>query len=169
MGRIQRLFDQPLVMYLVIGTFSVFTAYLFWMIGGNFAKVVSDKPLVGVGFELGGALAGFVSVLVVSLLVFKELHKLEPPLRGIRVFLIPRDQFPAQENYSCKVRIYDREAGEERTLEPIPHREAGFLTIDLLDLRKSETFSIELRNSQEKSWESEFYNVAAPRAEMQPK
>jgi hypothetical protein len=168
MGRIQRLLDQPLIMYLVIGTFSVVAAYLFWMIGGNFGKVVSDNHAIGVSFELGGAIAGFVSVFLVSLGTFKELHKLQPPLRRIKVFLTPRDQFPAQESYSCKVWIYDAEVGDERTLQLTPRREAGYLTIDLRDLRNTETFRIELCNSQNKSWQSEYYHVAAPRAEMQP-
>ena len=41
MPKSQTLLDHPLVMYLVIGTFSLVAAYLFWMIGGNFAKVIA--------------------------------------------------------------------------------------------------------------------------------
>lgn len=167
MGRLLRALDHPLILYLVIGTFSVASAYLFWMIGGNFAEVVSDKQAVGVSFKLGGAIAGFVSVFLVSLWAFKKLHELQPPLRRIKVFLIPCDQFSASESYSCKVWIYDGEIREERTEELVPRREAGYLTVDLRDLRNTETFRIELRNSQSKTWVSEYYHVAAPRAEMQ--
>jgi len=62
MGRADRLLDEPIVRYLIIGTFSVLASYPFWRIGGNFAKVVSKNAAVGVSFELGGAIAGFVSV-----------------------------------------------------------------------------------------------------------
>jgi len=170
MGRFQRIFDHPITMYLVIGAFSVVAAYLFWMIGGNFGKVVSQEPALGVSFELGGAIAGFVSVFLVSLWAFKQLHQLPPvpsPLRKIKVFLIPRDQFPSHDTYSCKVWVYDDEIGEDRTIAVTPRRENGYLTVDLRDLRDNERFRIELRNSANKVWQSEYCPVAAPRAEMQ--
>ncbi|MEW6212957.1 MAG: hypothetical protein AB1631_31830 [Acidobacteriota bacterium] len=163
-----RLLDHPITRYLIIGTFSVLAAYLFWMIGGNFAKVVSQEPVVGVSFELGGAIAGFVSVFLVSLWAFKQLNQLQPtslPLRRLKVFLIPRDQFP-EAMYSCKVWIYDDDIGEERMIEVVPRREAGHLTIDLRDLRDNERFRIELRNSTNQAWQSEYYPVSAPRTEM---
>lgn len=167
MDRMRRLLDHPLIMYLVIGIFSVGAAYLFWIIGGNAAKVLSNNAIAGVSFELGGAVAGFVSVFLVSLWAFKELHKLHPATRRIKVFLIPRDQFPASENYTCKVWIYDSENGNERAVELTPRREAGHLTVDLRDLQNAETFRIELCNSQNKKWQSEYHHVDAPRAEMQ--
>ena len=169
MGPYLRLLDHPITRYLVIGVFSVLAAYLFWRIGGNFAKVVSQEPAVGVSFELGGAIAGFVSVFLVSLWAFKQLHQLKPatlPFRKLKVFLIPRDQFPSDTTYSCKVTIYDDDVGEERTIEVTPRGEAGYLTIDLHDLRDNERFQIELRNSANKAWRSEYCPVSAPRAEM---
>lgn len=170
MSRYQRFLDHPITMYLVIGVFSVIAAYLFWMIGGNFAKVVSEDAAVGVSFELGGAIAGFVSVFLISLLAFKQLHQLQPPVPPwgrIKVFLIPRDQFSAHDSYACKVWIYDDEIGEERSIDVTPRRENGYLTIDLRDLRDNERFRLELRNSSNQAWQSEYYHVAAPRAEMQ--
>jgi hypothetical protein len=166
MGDLHRLLDHPVIRLLVIGTFSVGSSYLFWMIGGNFAKVVSNDPAVGMSFELGGAIAGFASVFLMLLWAFKELHKLQP-LRSIKVHLIPRDRFSAREEYSCKVRIYDRELGNEQTFDLIPRREAGYLTIDLRDLRNTAMFRIELRNSQN-IWQSEYYGVAVSSAEMEP-
>jgi hypothetical protein len=134
------------------------------------AKVVSKEPVVGVSFELGGAIGGFVSVFLVSLWAFKQLHELKPtesPLRKIKVFLIPRDQFPSDTIYSSKVWIYDEDIGEERTIDDItPRRENGYLTIDLRDLRDSERFRIELRNSTNQVWQSEYCPVSAPRTEM---
>ncbi len=154
---------------MAIGTFSVVAAYILWKIGGNAAKVMSDNPAVGITFELGGAIAGFASVFYILRWAFKEFHELQPPLRSIKVFLIPRKHFAAQDTYSCKVWIYDDEVGEERTQELTPRREAGFLTILLRNMRQTETFRIELFNSQNKSWQSEYCHVAASRAEMQPK
>ena len=170
MAKSQKLLDQPLVMYLVIGTFSCAAAYLFWMIGGNFAKVVSPETFLGVSFELGGAIAGFVSVFLVSLWAFKQLHKLsrtESPLRKIKVFLIPRDQFPSNDTYSCEVSIYDDEEGEDRTVHINARRENGYLTIDLRDLRDHDRFRIIVKNSAKQEWHSEYCPVAAPKAEMQ--
>lgn len=170
MTKFQKLLDHPLVIYLVIGTFSIVAAFLFWKIGGNFARVLSAEPILGVSLELGGAIAGFVSVFIISLLVFKQLHKLlckESPLRNIKVFLIPRDQFPMNETYSCKVSIYDDEEGEERTDTVIPHRENGYLTIDLRDLRDHDRYRIIITNSAKQEWQSEYCPLAAPKAEMQ--
>ena len=62
MSRYLELLDHPITRYLVIGMFSMLAAYLFWMIGGSFAKVLTEDSAIGVSFELGGAIAGFVSV-----------------------------------------------------------------------------------------------------------
>jgi hypothetical protein len=51
MGRADRLLDEPIVRSLIIGTFSVLASYLFWRIGGNFAKVVSKNAAVGVSLN----------------------------------------------------------------------------------------------------------------------
>ena len=94
MSKWNRFLDHPLLVYLIIGSFSVISAYIFWSIGDSFAKVVSDKPVVGVTFEAGGALAGFILVFWLSISIIERLHKLSPEpspiFRRIKVFLIPR-------------------------------------------------------------------------------
>lgn len=76
MPKSHKLLDHPLVTYLVIGTFSLIAAYLLSMISGNAAKALTSDPILGFTFELGGAIAGFVSVFVISLFGFPRLHKL---------------------------------------------------------------------------------------------
>ncbi len=161
--------DHPLTKYVIIGTFSVTAAYILWMIGGNFAEVVSAEPLLGVTFKLGGAIAGFAAVFWLSLSAFERLYRLAPPPlppRRLKIFLVPRDLFVKEDDYACEVTVYDEDTGSDRTLELRPRRENGHLTIDLRDLRDTERFRIQMRASGDKLWRSEYCHPAAPRAEM---
>jgi len=167
MIRVQRVVDHPLVSYLVIGSFSLLSAWLCWRLGGSVAKVVTPDAGVGATIELGGALGGFAAMFLLSLWVFRKLHQLRPATRSLRVFLIPREQFQAASGYTCFVTVYDGESGDERRLRVTPRRENGYLTIDLLDLRDGEMFQIELKDGT-KTWRSDYSPVAATRAEMVP-
>jgi hypothetical protein len=171
---VKPLLDHPITKFLVIALFSLASAYIFWKIGGNFAKVVSAGDAAGVSFELGGAIAGFVIVFYASLGILKRIHDLPvqmtpgSSLRRVKVFLIPREMFRFEDTYTCNVRIYDEDKGEDRTDQIVPHRENGHLTIDLRDLRDTERFQIHVTNSSGNAWKSEFHHPAAPRAEMYP-
>ncbi|MGH9760526.1 MAG: hypothetical protein ACREDR_42105 [Blastocatellia bacterium] len=169
MNKWARLLDHPLLMYLVIGSFSLGAAYLLWELGS--AAGLSGTR-AGVSFQAGGSLAGFILVFYLSLSAFVRLHGLAPKDHGVerrvRVFLEPRKVFERGTDYNCRVVLYDDEIGEERTLDVAPKRENGYLTIDLADMRRSERFKIELRNSSDKVWESEYHHLSAPRAEMRP-
>jgi hypothetical protein len=163
--------DHPLTRYLVIGVFSLGAGLMFWRLGGNFASVVTEKGFLGVTFELGGAIAGFGAVFWLSLQAFERLSALEPQnnsFRKVKVFLVPRETFAKEEEYKCRIWIYDDENDEERIVETAPHRENGHLTIDLRDLQASERFRIELRNTSDSTWRSEYCHPSAPRAEMYP-
>jgi hypothetical protein len=167
MNRFQRSLDHPLVSYLVIGSFSLLSAWLCWRLGGSVAEVVTPDAGVGATIELGGAVGGFAAMFLLSLWVFRKLHELRRTTRTLRVFLIPREQFQAASGYTCFVTVYDGESGDERRLRVTPRRENGYLTIDLLDLRDGEMFQIEVQDGT-KTWRSDYSPVAATRAEMVP-
>ena len=168
MRNFYRLIDHPLIIYSVMVVFSMVAAFSLWMIGGNFAKVVSSNATIGLTMELGGAIAGFSAVFFLSYWVFERLRDTRPPLQKTKVFLNPPNRFPASGNYSCTVWIYDQDVGEERKESITPRREAGYLTVDLLDLKMSERYRIEIRDNQNGTWRSDYYPVAAAHAEMQP-
>jgi hypothetical protein len=167
MNRLQRSVDHPLVSYLVIGSFSLLSAWICWRLGGSVAEVVTPDAGVGATIELGGAVAGFAAMFLLSLWVFGKLHQLRRATRTLRVFLIPREQFQAGSDYTCFVTVYDGESGDERRLPVTPRRENGYLTIDLLDLHDGEMFQIEVQDGT-KTWRSDYSPVAATRAEMLP-
>ena len=166
MNRFQRIVDQPLVVYLVIGSFSLLSAWICWRLGGSVAKVVTPDAGLGATLELGGAVGGFAAMFLLSLWVFGKLHQLRGT-RSLRVFLVPRDRFQAAAAYSCFVTVYDGESGDERRLRVTPRRENGYLTLDLLDLRDGEMFQVELQDGA-KTWRSDYSPVAATHAEMLP-
>jgi len=167
MNRLQGIVDHPLVSYLVIGSFSLLSAWICWRLGGSVAKVVTPDAGVGATIELGGAVGGFAAMFLLSLWVFQKLHQLRPATRSMRVFLIPREQFQAAAGYTCFVTVYDGESGDERRLQLTPRRENGYLTLDLLGLRDAEMFQVEVQDGA-KTWRSDYSPVAATRAEMLP-
>ncbi|SRR6266404_5466483 len=168
MNSLYKFFDHPVGRFLIIGTFSVAAAYLFWQIGGNFAKVTGkENTVTGTSFELGGAIAGFVSVFWLSNLVLSKLYS-QSYNRLVTAFLTPREWFAKDSGYSCKLSIYDRESGSERTLDVVPRRANGHLTVDIRDLSTRESFIIELTNTSGDKWRSENTHPAAPQTQMQP-
>ena len=53
--------EHYMVQYLVVGSFGVAAAYLFFSIGGSLAEVAGqEKTLLGISFKAGGAFAGFL-------------------------------------------------------------------------------------------------------------
>jgi hypothetical protein len=167
MKRFQRGVDHPLVSYLVIGSFSLLSAWICWRLGGSVAQVVTPDAGLGATIELGGAVGGFAAMFLLSLWVFRKLHQLRPATRSLRVFLTPREPFQTGSGYTCFVTLYDAESGDERRRELTPRRENGYLTLDLLGLRDGEMFQVEVRDGA-KTWRSDYSPVAATRAEMLP-
>ena len=166
MNRFQRVIEQPLVVYLVIGAFSLLSAWICWQLGGSVAEVVTpDDRVLGASIKLGGAIAGLAAMLLLSVWILRKIHELDPVDRSLRVFLIPREHFQASSSYTCHVNVYDGENGDERPFEITPRRENGYLTIDLRDLRDGERFQIEVRNGKT-TWRSDYNPVSTFRAEM---
>ena len=168
MSRLRVAFDHPVARYLIIAAVSLLAATLCWKLGGSFAKVVSAEPVAGFTFELGGAIAGFVTVFWISL---RALVRLDAASRGalrrVKVFLIPPEEFAKDLTYSCTVSIYDDETGDARDLGNVmPRREAGHLTVDIRDLTPNERFRVEVRDAANRTWRSEYHHPAAPRTEM---
>ena len=166
MERLCKFLDHPLIMYLVISAVSLFIAMLCWAVSGNVAKVGGVDPVWGTSIELGGAIAGFFAVFTLSFQVFKRLYELKSQQYKIKIFLVPRDKIALAENSKCSVKLYDDEEGVEKSKELIPRKEAGFFTIDLIDLGRNDRFQIEFTDKHNKVWRSEYHNIFAPRAEM---
>lgn len=168
MNSLYKFFDHPVGRFLIVGVFSISAAYLFWWVGGNFAKVVWEgNKTLGASFELGGAIAGFVSVFLTSNWILRKLY-LQSYTRLVTAFLTPREWFAKDAGYSCQLSIYDRESGNERTLNVAPRRANGHLTVDVRDLSTRESFIIELTNTNGDKWRSESTHPAAPQTQMQP-
>ena len=65
--QVLELLERPIVSYIIMGIFSIVAAVICFQIGGSFAKVSGQQgtPL-GVGFEAGGALDGFLTIFLLS-------------------------------------------------------------------------------------------------------
>ena len=148
MNSLYKFFDHPVGRFLIIGTFSVAAAYLFWQIGGSFAKIISPKSSVGVSFELGRRDCWIcLRLFDTSNSVLSKLYS-QSYTRLVRAFLAPREWFATNAGYSCKLSIYDRESGNERIFNVVPHRENGYPTVDIRELGARESFVIELSNAK---------------------
>lgn len=117
MNQITIALDHPVIRYMVIAFASAIFAAMFWLIGEDVAEAVGADPTNNIRFRLGGALAGFVVVLVLSFAALRSLDRSPNVPRRVKVFLLPRDQFGG-DTYTCIVRAYDSKAGRSERCLP---------------------------------------------------
>ena len=166
MQKLEKLLQAPAVLYLIIGGYSLVPSLLFWVVDGGKAELDS-KNYWGFSIHLTGGIVGFIAVFTISLKMIERLHKLRvPPLKTFIVSLLPRDFFAKEEEYLCHVKIFDDESGEYRTVDIEPMRVAGHLTIALRELKDSERYRIEIKNSANMVWRSEYCHPFSPKTEM---
>lgn len=86
----------------------------------------------------------------------------------ISVVMIPKEFFPRKfDPHSCTVTIFNQDTDEERTLDTIPKRANGYLSMFLESLSDQELIKVRLLNNSNESWESEYFNPSVAKAEME--
>jgi len=156
--QVGKLLERPIMIYIIMGTFSVAAAVIFFLIGGSVAEVSGQEgTLLGVGFKAGGALAGFVIIFLLSQRVINDLRKITAEERDLLREYILRPQVdsfdPTDATLVCKYRLFDTETGDWGEWKAISFtREAGGLKVYVKEMKPQHIISVRLENAQNNVW-----------------
>lgn len=159
---------HPIVVYAVISATSLIVAAFLFIIGGSVAKLAGhDDTLVGISFEAGGALAGFIIVFYVSYKViiglYEKLNSVNPRI-NIKVYLQTNSQhFPRNDNYTASYAIFNEETGESEERIAQILWDAGYLTIHAMEIGEKDYLTVKIKNSSQKTWESDSFHSRSPK------
>lgn len=109
--------ERPLGSTIVMLVLSTIAAVIFFQIGGSAARVTGQEGTVlGVGFEAGGAVAGFLLIFLFSTRQVEQQRRARPAERLLREYELrtpPNAQAlaPTDDRVACEYRLYDREDG----------------------------------------------------------
>lgn len=161
---------EPLIKYLIIFILSFVAAIVAFQLGGSLAEIAGEeRKIAKFSFKAGGAIAGFIIIFVISIKAVSTLEKYNPvAIKKIHLLNTPKRSELADNSYTCNVRLYDQEYGDERELTPNIGWEAGFLTIYLRpnDIRPTDYYMVVLKDSSGRTWHSETNDVNAPRVSV---
>lgn len=154
------LLERPMVSYIIMGIFSSVAALIFFLIGGGVATVTGQGgTLIGVGFEAGGALAGFVIIFLLSSRVITNLRKMTPEeQRSLREYILHvREDAFIPRGLICRYRLYDTDTGDWGEWKQISYtREAGAPKILVTEMEQRHIIRIRLEDARNNIiWESE--------------
>jgi hypothetical protein len=159
--RVTEFVERPIGTYIIIGIFSVTASVILFLVGDSIAKVYEyEGTLIGAGFEAGGALAGFVIVFLLSLLVIGRLNQIGAKVdRLLREYTLRTrvDSFdPTDEAIVCRYRLFDTEAGGWEEWKDVSHvRAAGGLRIYVREMKPQHIIRVRLEDAQGRVWVSD--------------
>jgi len=150
----RKLLDHPVVNYLIISFCSLAVAFICFKLGGSLAEVSGNEhSFLGVGFKASGALGGFFIVFLLSMKAIQNLKKDVLTMR-VKVYLRGRSQkFDPATEYKCNAVIFNSETGERRNVQVTPRWEAGFLTLDFLEVLSVDYVGAMISNDQNQRWQ----------------
>ena len=152
-----KLLDHPVVNYLIIIATSLFVALICFNLGGSLAEVSGNESNIFT-YKASGALAGFIIVFFLSQWVLQRLRKEAAARREawaipVKVFVQAEPDFdPPADKYKCEATLFNEDTGERRTLQIAPRFEAGFLTVDLLDVSLTEQVGALIIDDRNRRW-----------------
>lgn len=154
--------EQPMVSFIVMGTFSTVAAVIFFQIGGSVASVTAeDNLLLQASLEAGGALAGFIIVFLVSHRAYSRILQMAPgSARRLREYIlrVPRNGYnPQDPGLACKYKLYDRTRGgwdEQWQEAAIIRGGEGSLKIYVAEMQEDRTVRFLLQDSRGHTWHS---------------
>ena len=86
----------------------------------------------------------------------------------INIVMLPKESFPrGSDPHECSVTVYNQDTDEEREVLAEPKRANGYLSMFLESLNDQEMIKVHLKNTSNKSWESEYFNPTVAKAEME--
>ena len=158
--RVVNLLESPIVSYIIMGIFSSVAALIFFLIGGGVATVAGQEgTLIGVGFEAGGALAGFVIIFLLSFRVITKLRDMTPEeQRSLRDYILRvREDTFTPRSLICRYRLFDAETGDWGQWKEISYtREGGAPKIHVAEMEQRHIIRIRLEDARNNMiWESE--------------
>ncbi len=165
-----KIFESPLVSYLVIGSFSLLAAGLMFLIGGSLAEVSNqENTVVGISFKAGGPIAGFIIVFWVSLKVIEQLRKGFDGLATLVLKVPVNDKLPLDKNpscfsrdqqYACTYGVFNTETGDSNEFQAEYTWEAGHLTVYVRKITPKDRIMIRVTTKQSGStWESDHFDL----------
>lgn len=169
-----RVFEHPVVTYLVIGLFSTCAAVILFKAGGSLAEITGqENTLLGVSFKAGGALAGFILIFLMSVKAIERLGKIDKVVKerriNMKLYLIGKPESFAHQDttYVCKYSLFNEETGEKREFPAIHLWEAGYLTLHITEVGTDDWIAVRIENTQGKVWECDYFHSRAPKTEVQ--
>ena len=151
--------DRPLVDYLLIILCSLGVAVICFKLGGSLAEVSgNEKNFLGLTFKASGALAGFIIVFFLSQRALEKLRRQALASKAawaipVKVFVQAEPDFdPPATRYTCEATLFNEETGVRRTLQIAPRWEAGFLTVDLLDVSLADYVGALITDDRNRRW-----------------
>jgi hypothetical protein len=156
--RITNFLERPIVSYIILSVFSLAAAVIFFQIGGSLAEVTGqENTILGFSFKAGGAIAGFVIILVLSLRGVEKLREITPEekrlLREYILRLPDPPEGPTDSNVRCTYRLYDQNAGGWGDWKPIDYvREGRGFRIYVEEMQPNHIISVKIEDSQNNLW-----------------
>jgi hypothetical protein len=86
----------------------------------------------------------------------------------LNVVLLPKESFGRSgDPHDCKIAIYNKESDEQREVDIVPKRENGYLCAYLDGIEEEELIRVNVVNSKNEKWESQFFSPNIAKAEME--
>ncbi len=164
---------SPLITYTIVSIISSFIAYFMFDLGGSAAEVTGNSEnLLGIGFKASGLLGGFIIIFVLSQRMILKFSNLDVDIVDavnykIHVTAIP-EEFNKALDYICSYSLFDEVNGEIINNECEQRWEAGYLTIDIPNVKNDCLISIKVFNELSgQTWECDYFHPRAPRRELE--
>ena len=145
--------DHPIVRYLIISATSILASVVFFKLGGSLAEISNPgSSVIGFSFKAGGALAGF---LIFFLLSYRSIEKPTNPVLRIKLHVTknPKNFSDKDGNtYTCTGVIYNPDTNQEKRIPLITRWEAGYLTMNFVDLGPNDWIGAEITNQANDLW-----------------
>lgn len=147
--------------FLLLGVFSLVVAALVFLLTDGVDATV-DGEWRGISFSASGALAGFITILWLSIRGVERLRAGHAPARvTLRVPVnenIPLSENPSsfdrRQQYTCSYELYDEETGDSRESATDYVWDGGHLTVFVRGVGENDIIMVRVEDGQ-KAWESE--------------
>ncbi|HEY3103625.1 MAG TPA: hypothetical protein VGJ69_08530 [Pyrinomonadaceae bacterium] len=151
--------NHPIIRYLIISATSILASVIFFKLGGSLAEISNTSgSFVGLSFKAGGALAGFLIFFLLSYRFIDQSANAQIRIK-LHVTKQPKN-FSDKDgrNYSCTGVVYNPDSNEERRMPLITRWEAGYLTMDFVDLGPNEWIGAEISDQSNQVWRVHYFD-----------
>lgn len=148
--------DASLIDVAAVGLISLLAAGVMFVVGGSVAEVSDQEGnVLGVTFEAGGAIAGFIIVFLLTSRTLRQFRDASPKF-SIKVPAVDTEPtgFSQARNYTCKYSLFATDTGTRQEVPAEYTWEAGFLTVFVKDVRRGDLVRVRIEDGGN-AWESE--------------